>query len=173
MPIVAFTPPVTEVGPSTLVSGFLLRSKRATLAIVTDIPAGTIRVVDEVHANVYYIGPWARLTALPDGGFTIEVYNRDTAEWVLQMSYQEVGFTPPMPPTTPSFFYFPDVNDTAGVAAVVTVGLIAGSRMDVIIDGGLRSYLFKTGAADGGDPGQVAPDDYDSGTNDFHWEQML
>jgi hypothetical protein len=107
----------------------------------------------------------------PIKGFAFEVF--DGAVWVEQVRYTEPS-SGPAPVAEVSFFYRPEIHDTTAVAAWPTVGVLVDSRLDARFTGkGLVSFILETGAADGGDDGQVAPDDYDAGTNDKHWTQML
>jgi len=106
------------VGPSVLMSGFLLREKRTTLSIVASIPGTTI------------------------SAFTV-------------------------------FAYLPNIVSLTGTSPaldeVATVGLQPNSRRDVYIGGIGRAWYLVSGAADGSDPGQLAPLDYNAVTNDVHW----
>jgi hypothetical protein len=106
------------VGPSVLMTGFLLRRKRATLAIVASIPGTTI----SAFSAFAYLPNIASLTGTP-----------------------------------------PSLDQ------VSTVGLAQNSRRDVYIGGIGRAWYLVSGAADGSDSGQLAPLDYDAGTNDVHW----
>ncbi len=106
------------VGPSVLITGFILRAPRATFAIVASIPGTGI----------------SALTL---------------------------------------FAYLPQIVSLTGTTPaldeVVTVGLQPNSRRDVYIGGIGRSWYLVPGAADITDSGQLAPLDYDAGTNDVHW----
>ena len=73
------------------------------------------------------------------------------------------------------FSYRPDIISLTGsepaLQSEITVGKSLKYRIDTFISGNLRSWFLTTGAADGGDPtGQVAPTDYNVGTNNVHWQ---
>jgi len=63
------------------------------------------------------------------------------------------------------------VNGVAtSLDAVPTVGIFAVTNLVFInIGGAISMWIFTAGAADPSDPGQVAPVDYNAGTNNFHW----
>jgi hypothetical protein len=112
----------------------------------------------------------------PIKGFAFEVF--DGTDWIEQTRYTEPSSSPP-PTTDVSDYYKPGITDLAGLKAFPTVGNLTDSRMTCLYGAGSNVsdsyavYLLRTGAADGGDPGQVAPDDYDAGTNNVHWEQKV
>lgn len=55
--------------------------------------------------------------------------------------------------------------------AVPTAALALGARYDFPLNGNIKSFVLVAGAADPTDPtGQVAPLDYNAGTNNKHWE---
>ena len=112
----------------------------------------------------------------PIRGFAFDVF--DGASWIEQIRYTEPS-TGPAPVTRVSYWYNPDIIDLATLKAFPTVANMLDSRLDALynassnISGQLAVYLLKTGAAAGGDAGQVAPDDYDASTNNVHWLQVL
>lgn len=112
----------------------------------------------------------------PIRGFAFDVF--DGTDWIEQIRYTEPS-TGPTPTTRVTYWYNPDITDLAGLKAWPTLGNLPDSRMDALynagsnISGQFAVYLLKSGAAAGGDPGQVEPDDYDSSTNNFHWLQVL
>jgi hypothetical protein len=112
----------------------------------------------------------------PIKGFSFEVF--DGSDWIEQTRYTEPSSSPP-PTTDVSDFYEPAITDLAGLKAWPTVGNLTNSRLTCLYGAGSNVsdsyavYLLRTGAADGGDPGQVSPDDYDAGTNNVHWEQKV
>ena len=56
--------------------------------------------------------------------------------------------------------------------AVSTTGLALGARYDFYLNGTIHSFVLVAGAADPEDPtGQVAPLDYNAGSNNKHWER--
>src|SRR5947208_14446793 len=77
-------------------------------------------------------------------------------------------------PTSPdvSYFYRPDITDVEALADFITVGLAFGSRIDTVMDNVLKSWLLQPEPADGGHPGQVAPEHYNVDTNNVHWTLM-
>lgn len=112
----------------------------------------------------------------PVKGFAFDVF--DGTDWIEQIRYVEP--TPGPSVTSPVQYHWqPAIVDLTTLKAFITVGNDLGSRLDCIysagsdLSGSLAVYMLETGAADGGDSGQVAPDDYDSGTNDVHWRQIL
>jgi hypothetical protein len=104
----------------------------------------------------------------PIKGFSFEVF--DGVDWKEQVRYTEPS-SGPAPVAEVSYFYRPEINDTTALAAWPTVGVLVNSRLDARFSGASVTFFLDAGAADGGDPGQVAPDDYDVGTNDKHWTQ--
>jgi hypothetical protein len=56
--------------------------------------------------------------------------------------------------------------------SVATTSLALGSRYDFYLNGVNNSFVLVAGAADATDPGQVAPLDYNAGSNNKHWERM-
>jgi hypothetical protein len=62
----------------------------------------------------------------------------------------------------------------AALDAVPTVSLALGARYDFTLNGAIRSFVLVAGAADPTDPtGQVAPLDYNAGSNNKHWQEEL
>lgn len=114
----------------------------------------------------------------PIHGFAFDVLDVDDTTWVEQVRYTEPTSSP-APVTSVTWWYKPEIQNTTDLAAFPTLGNQEFSRMDVLFDAdpalgsGFKIFILKSGAADGGDPGQVAPDDYDVGTNDFHWESAI
>jgi hypothetical protein len=57
--------------------------------------------------------------------------------------------------------------------AEVTASFALGYRIDFLLNGRLQSWELVAGAADATDPnGQVAPLDYNAGTNNKHWVKI-
>lgn len=58
---------------------------------------------------------------------------------------------------------------------IPTTLLGTGARMDFRLTPGgpIQSWVIESGTADPADPGQVAPLDFNAGTNNKHWEQEL
>jgi hypothetical protein len=82
------TPPV-PIGPSVLVSGFLIRAKRASLAIVASIPGERITAFATLTVDELKIGEHARFIKIdgPPGGLELDVLNASDvwepqAQWV-------------------------------------------------------------------------------------------
>ncbi len=111
----------------------------------------------------------------PIRGFAFEVFNGTI--WVEQVRYTEPSSSPP-PSTDVSYFWRPEIINLTLLKAWPTLGNLVNSRMDCMYGAGsnisnsFSVYLLKRGAASGGDPGQVAPDDYNASTNDVHWLQI-
>ena len=88
--------------------------------------------------------------------------------------------TMPSSPLIPgvSWEYHPEINylktadGTPSLAGLSTVNRDYNSIVEVIIDLVAKKFLLVGGAADSLDPGQVAPDDYASVSNDKHWNQV-
>lgn len=109
----------------------------------------------------------------PIHGVAFEVRDIDDTTWIEQVRYTEPS-TGPTPISDVSIFWRPEINNNTDVAAFPSIGLLENSRLDCYFTGqGEVHFLRRIGAADPGDPGQVAPDDYDAGDNDFHWEKIL
>jgi hypothetical protein len=72
-----------------------------------------------------------------------------------------------------AWWYRPEINTNAALAAWPTAGDAINSRIEVIYNTGLREYMLESSAADPADPGHVAPNDYDAITNNVHWERKL
>lgn len=65
-------------------------------------------------------------------------------------------------------------GDVTSLDTIATVSLGTGTLLITVIDNIVQMWLLVDGAADGGDPdGQVAPLDYDAGTNDRHWVKAI
>jgi hypothetical protein len=90
---------------------------------------------------------------------------------------------PPESPITPSepgvtWEYHPEVDyiktsdGTPSLSGLDTTMKQPLSMTEVVIDGVHMKFQLAEGAADSGDPGQVAPDDYASVSNDKHWNQV-
>lgn len=109
----------------------------------------------------------------PIKGFAFDVF--DGVDWIEQVRWTEPA-SGPSPISTVTIWYRPDILSLADLQAWPTVGNLAESRMDCLynassnVSDSYSSYVLRAGAA-GADPGEVAPDDYDGGTNDVHWEQ--
>jgi hypothetical protein len=73
--------------------------------------------------------------------------------------------------TDQSWWYRPEINSDAQLAAWHTIGAQSFSRIDVMYPSGSRTYILQPGAKDPADPGQVAPNDYNAVTNNVHWVQ--
>ena len=73
--------------------------------------------------------------------------------------------------TDVGWWYKPEIGTNAAVASWPTLGNPVNSRLDCVFPDGLRIYLIRPGAADGGDPGHIAPNDFDASFNAVHWEQ--
>jgi hypothetical protein len=59
---------------------------------------------------------------------------------------------------------------TGTLEAVITSNLSLGTRYDILLNGEVETWVLYAGAADGADPnGQVAPLDFNAGTNNKHW----
>lgn len=104
----------------------------------------------------------------PIKGFAFQVFNG--VSWIEQVRYTEPSSSPP-PTSEISYFLRPEITDKIALAAWPTVGILQNSVMQCRFAGAFVTFFFDPGAADGGDPGQVAPDDYDPVTNNFHWTQ--
>jgi hypothetical protein len=124
-------------------------------------------------------GPFGRVRDLsPIHGFAFDVLDVDNVTWVEQIRYTEPASSPP-PVSSVTWWYKPEITNTTELAAFPTLGNSEFARMDVLFDAdpdlgsGFKVFILKSGPADGADPGQVAPDDYDLGTNDFHWESAI
>lgn len=113
----------------------------------------------------------------PLQGFSFEVWDESgDGLWHEQARYTEPG-SGPTPVASQMWVWFNGVNNKTDLAAIVTADTYAvGSRVDADfqadpdLGSGLKTWVLRSGAADGADPGQVAPDDYNAGTNDVHWE---
>src|SRR5438876_12235110 len=84
--------------------------------------------------------------------------------------YGSIEGSPPPPP--PQYFYRPDITDVEALSDFITDGLSLGTRIDCVFNNILKAFLLEPGPADGGDRGQVAPEDYNAGTTNVHWAQM-
>jgi hypothetical protein len=89
----------------------------------------------------------------------------------------------PVTPSSPlipgvSWEYHPEIeykktsDGVPSVSGLSTTTRDFQSIAEVVIDGIHIIFQLVTGAADSGDPGQVAPDDYASVSNDKHWNQV-
>ena len=90
-------------------------------------------------------------------------------------------YPPPAPaPSGVSYVYHPEVVSLRGPAqialnALATVSLLGGSVVKIVIDPGTgyenQEYILRSGTADAGDPGEVAPLDF-STTNQKFWARI-
>src|SRR5882724_5591239 len=75
------------------------------------------------------------------------------------------------PPEAPTYRYRPDLTSTDDLAGVETVDLSAGSRIDLVIDDVLESFVLQAGPPTGSEL-EVVPDDYDFTLNQQFWLQV-
>jgi len=72
------------------------------------------------------------------------------------------------PPEAPTYRYRPDINSIIDLEGVETDNLSAGSRIDILIDNRLLSYVLQDGILTGSSL-EVVPDDYDGSLNQQYW----
>lgn len=111
----------------------------------------------------------------PVRGFAFDVF--DGTDWVEQVRYVEPSTGPPVSAQV-GYYWRPEIVDLTTLKAFPTVGNDLSTRLDAMYGAAsnvaaFSIYTLETGAASGGDPGQVAPDDYNVSTNDVHWKQRL
>lgn len=114
----------------------------------------------------------------PVAGFAFDVLDPVSLTWKEQVRYTEPSTGPTV--TAPVGYYWrPDVTTLALLKAFPTVGNDLGTKMDCLYSAGgnvnntYGVYIIATGAAAGGDTGQVAPNDYNASTNNVYWRQVL
>lgn len=72
------------------------------------------------------------------------------------------------PPEAPTYRYRPDIETLVAFAGVETAALSEGSRVDLVIDDILLTYVLRSGIPTGSDL-EVVPDDYDADFNAQYW----
>lgn len=97
-----------------------------------------------------------------------------TLSFILVNDVARDGDVPPSSPALMYGLFLPEISSLADFKAIPTVGRTLGSLVQILIDvSGTRTWLtyrLVTGPTIDPEPADVEPNDYDSGTNDVHWE---
>jgi len=75
------------------------------------------------------------------------------------------------PPEAPTYRYRPDLETLVDLAGVETIDLSAGSRIDLVVDDVLESFVLQAGNPTGSAL-EVVPDDFDATLNQQFWLQV-
>jgi len=103
-----------------------------------------------------------------------------TVSTLTAVCQDELGFVyptpvPPVPPAAQRLLYFPDVNSlktiTPTLVATVATATLSVGTMAIIRTG--FHFRLDAGPADDTDPGQGIPFDYNAGTNNVHWTEVI
>lgn len=156
-------------------------------SIVLDLPlSGTgqwvrIKRLDNTENTVSIV---AQVGNLIDGAISISLLGRFSECWLyappgVPAMWDNMGAGPLEADISSTQLWVPDVHTKIDLATVTTFNTYAlGTRLDADFQDdpdmgtGLKSWILRTGAADGADPGQQAPNDYDVDNNDVHWESI-
>lgn len=149
-------------------------------------PSGTgqllrVKRIDSTDNSVSVV---AQLGDLIDNSISISLLGRFSECWLYAPKnipgiWDNMGAGPLDVDISSTQLWVPEVHTKDDLATVTTLNTYAvGTRLDADFQSdpdmgtGLKSWILRSGAADGGDPGQQAPNDYNGVDNDVHWESI-